>query len=169
MKAELNTRENAAKAAATFCPGVASETAEAADPDVRLLVLGQLSTADRTVIKAQRVASRVRSNSASCSLRIRRAEGSDSQKDATCKGWRRSSSAKEAAAAFAVSTASGASGMTKNRWLAGQDRQSAKGSTVADRVSSAPHDEQYDLALNSSGTIADRIAASSVSPISQPQ
>jgi len=94
MKAELNTRENAAKAAATFCPGVASETAEAADPDVRLLVLGQLSTADRTVIKAQRVASRVRSNSASCSLRIRRAEGSDSQKDATCKGWRRSSSAK---------------------------------------------------------------------------
>src|SRR5262249_406687 len=100
---------------------------------------------------------------------MRRAEGSDNQKDATCKGWRRSSSAKQAAAAFAVSTASGASGMTKNRWLAGQDRQSAKGSTVADRVSSAPHDEQYDLALNSSGTIADRIAASSVSPISQPQ
>src|SRR5262245_57812370 len=58
MKAESDTRQNAAKAAATFCPGVATGTAEAADPDVRLLVLGQLSTADRTVIKAQSVASR---------------------------------------------------------------------------------------------------------------
>src|SRR5262249_19535745 len=106
MKAELNTRENAAKAAATFCPGVASETAEAADPDVRLLVLGQLSTADRTVIKAQRVASRVRSNSASCSWGLRRAEVSDSQKDAPCKGGGLSSSARWALPAFAVSTAS---------------------------------------------------------------